>query len=318
MTRRVVVRVPATTANLGPGFDVLGLALDLWNEATFTVDEDAAGEPERWEAVNEGFGAEHLPTDAAHLTLRAFRTVFERLGQPLPARVHLRARNVIPVASGLGSSAAAVVAGVLAANALLGGPLSPEALLSVATALEGHPDNVAPALLGGLTAAWQEARGEPRALALPLAPAWQTKAWLAVAVPQVALRTSQARQALPPQVPHGDAVFNLGRVVLLLEALRRGDVALLAAGVQDRLHQPYRWSLLPGVEAVRQAALEAGAVAVALSGAGPGIVAFAPQMDDATPVAQAMVAAWRQQGIVARGWALRPTMTGAQVRSQGR
>ncbi|HID85374.1 MAG TPA: homoserine kinase [Anaerolineaceae bacterium] len=313
MSRRIVVRVPATTANLGPGFDVLGLALDLWNEVAFTVEEEAAGAPGRWEAVNEGFGAAHLPTDAAHLALRAFRAVFERLGRPLPARVYLHARNAIPVASGLGSSAAAVVAGVLAANAALGEPMAVPALLALATALEGHPDNVVPALLGGLTAAWMGQGGAPQALALPLAPAWQDRAWLAVAVPQVALRTVEARRALPAQVPHADAVFNLSRLAVLLEALRLGREDWLAEGVEDRLHQPYRWPLLPGAEAVRRAALEAGAVAVALSGAGPGVVAFAPQMDDATPVADAMVAAWREQGVAARGWALRPAMTGAQV-----
>ena len=307
--RRIRVRVPATTANLGPGFDVLGLALDLWNEATFTLEEGAAG----WEAVNEGFGAAHLPTDEAHLSLRAFRTVFEHLGEPLPRRVHLHARNAIPVASGLGSSAAAVVAGVLAANAALGAPLDAEALLALASALEGHPDNVAPALLGGLTAAWADDAGAPHALRLPLAPAWQGRAWLAVAVPQVALRTVEARRALPAQVPHGDAVFNLGRLALLLEALRRGDAALLAQAVQDRLHQPYRWPLLPGAEAVRRAALEAGAAAVALSGAGPGVLAFAPHLDDAAPVAQAMADAWRAQGVAAQGWALRPALSGAQA-----
>lgn len=318
MTRRIVVRVPATTANLGPGFDVLGLALDLWNEAEFTVEEDAAGAPSRWAARNEGFGAAHLPTDATHLALRAFRAVFEHLGRPLPARVHLHARNTIPVASGLGSSAAAVVAGVLAANAALGKPLEEGAALALATALEGHPDNVAPALLGGLTAAWMDEDGAPQAIRLPLAPAWQKRAWLAIAVPQVALRTVEARRALPEQVPHADAVFNLSRLAVLLEALRRGWAEGLTQGVADRLHQPYRWPLLPGAEAVRQAARAAGAVAVALSGAGPGMVAFAPHLDDATPVAQAMVNAWRAQGIAAHGWALRPSMLGAQVQMVGR
>ncbi len=314
MKQRVRVRVPATTANLGPGFDVLGLALDLWNEAEFTVSDHG---PAMWRATVDGFGAGRLPTDATHLSLRAFRRVYEHLGRPLPAEVHLHAHNHIPVASGLGSSAAAVVAGLLAANAVLGNPLSTEALLHLATALEGHPDNVAPALLGGLTTAWSAPEGQTQALRLPLAEAWQEHAWLAVAVPQVKLSTAEARRALPSQVPHADAVFNLGRLALLLEALRRGDAALLAQAVQDRLHQPYRWGLIPQSAAVQQEARDAGAVAVALSGAGPGVVAFVPQPGEAPKVAQAMVAAWQAAGVAAQGWALRPAMEGAQVSLQG-
>ncbi len=305
---RLTVRVPATTANLGPGFDVLGLALARWNQATFTLGET----PAPWEAHNQGEGATHLPRDAEHLTLRAFRRLYEHLGAPLPGKVYLETQNSIPVGSGLGSSAAAVVAGVVAANATLGNPLSRQALLALASEMEGHPDNAAPALFGGLTAAWLAADGAAQACRLPLAPTWQERPWLAVAVPEVQLSTAQARRALPQTVPFHDAVFNLSRLALLLDALRRGDPQLLAEAAQDRLHQPYRWALLPAAEAVRRAAQRAGACAVVLSGAGPGVLALVPE-GDAEAVAQAMVQAWAEAGVAARGWALRPAMQGAQV-----
>lgn len=314
MSRQVwKVRVPATTANLGPGFDVLGLALDLWNEATFTLEGDdlpPGSEPE-WQVTLEGEGAARLPTDGSHLSLQAFRRVYEAAGRPLPRRVHLQANNAIPVGSGLGSSAAAVVAGLLAANLALGMPFSLEDLLRLGLPFEGHADNLAPALWGGLTAVWEDALGGPQALRLPLYPVWEGKPWLAVVVPAMDLPTQVARQALPEQVPYADAVFNLGRLTLLLEALRRGDADLLAQAVADRLHEPYRRPLLPGVDAVFQAAREAGAVAVTLSGAGPGVVAFAPTLDHAAPVAEAMLAAWEAQGMAARAWALRPAPSGA-------
>ena len=291
------IRVPASCGNVGPGFDVLGLALDLWNTATFNL------EGERWEIVVRGEGAGRLPTDASNLVLRAARRVWEALGEPVPAGLHVRCENGIPLQSGLGSSGAAALLGVLGGNAVLGNPLSRAEVFRLAAEVEGHPDNVAPSLYGGLTAS-VAVEGGWHVHPLPVAEAWQGRRWIAVVVPDVALSTAASRAVLPEAVPLADAVFNIGQSVLVTEAFRRGDAGLLALAFQDRLHQPYRLPLIPGAEAALAAALQAGAVAAGLSGAGPGLIAFAPQEDDATPIAEAMVAAFQQNGIAARGWAV--------------
>ncbi len=292
------IRVPASCGNVGPGFDVLGLALDLWNTAAFGL------EGKRWEIVVHGEGADRLPADESNLVLRAARRVWEVTGERLPAGLHVRCENGIPLQSGLGSSGAAALLGVLGGNALLGYPLSAEEAFALAAEVEGHPDNVAPSLYGGLTASVAFAGGwhvQP----LPVAAAWRRRRWIAVVVPEVPLSTAASRQALPDAVPLADAVFNIGHSVLVAEAFRRGEPDLLALAFQDRLHQPYRLPLVPGAEAALAAAHRAGAVAAGLSGAGPGVIAFAPHLQDAAPVAAAMVDAFRRHGVAARGWAVR-------------
>jgi len=308
MTERTfTVLVPATSGNVGPGFDVLGLALSLWNETDFILPAEGEG----WSAEIVGEGADVLPRDASHLTLRAVQRVYEFVGAEPPRALKIRSRNRIPVSSGLGSSASAVLAGLLGGNHLLGEPLSREQILALATEMEGHPDNAAPGLFGGFATAWRSGE-RVRALALPLSSAWYEEKRLAVVVPAVRLSTQESRAALPKSVPHTTAVFNLGRVVLLLEALRRDDPDLLAEALQDRLHQPYRFPLIRGAEAARDAALGAGAWAVALSGAGPGVIAFAPSAALAD-VLRAMVDAFANAGVEARGFALNITRRGAVV-----
>ncbi len=302
----VTVRVPASCGNVGPGFDVLGLALDLWNEAHFQA--TGAG----WQIVVKGEGEAILPGDERNLVLRAARRVWEAVGAPLPSGLRVRCHNGIPLQSGLGSSGAAALLGVLGANALLGNPLSREAVFVLAAQVEGHPDNVAPSLYGGLVASVADGEGNWHVRPLPIAPAWQGRRWLAVAVPRVALSTAESRAVLPRQVSLEDAVFNLGHALLVADAFRTGEVEALAVAFQDRLHQPYRLRLVPGAEAALAAARQAGAVAAGLSGAGPGVIAFAPQHDDAGLIAQAMVAAFRQAGVAARGWAV-AIAGGAQV-----
>ncbi len=299
MTTEITVRIPASTGNVGPGFDVLGLALDLWNAATFALEGD------RWRITVTGEGAGALPTDESNLVLRAARRVWEALGQPLPAGLHVRCENGIPLQSGLGSSGAAALLGVAGANALLGHPLSHEEVFALAAAVEGHPDNVAPSLYGGLTASVPAGEGW-LVRQLPVAATWLQRRWIAVVVPDVALSTEASRQALPAHVALADAVFNIGHSVLVADAFRTGDAALLAHAFADRLHQPYRLPLIPGAARALEAARDAGAVAAGLSGAGPGLIAFAPHMEDAAPVAKAMVAAFQESGIAARGWALKP------------
>ena len=267
------VRVPATTSNLGPGFDALGLALRLHN--TLTLEE--AEEP-RVEIEGEGAGA--LPRDATHLAYRGALAVVETVrargadsggarGGALPRAFHLRQHNRIPLARGLGSSAAAIVGGASAANALLGRPLNEQALIDLAARMEGHPDNVAPAVLGGLVACVTTETGEIRYTRLI-----PKRLRVVVAIPEFAVSTAEARRLLPDQVPYRDAVFNVTRTALLVAALAEGRADLLDEATRDRLHQPYRARLVPGLDAVFAAAREAGAHGVALSGSGPTVVAF--------------------------------------------
>jgi homoserine kinase len=277
----VFVRVPATTANLGSGFDVLGLALALYNDVYVTV--RPSGLPLR--IVNEGEGADSLPTNKQHLVYQAMSQLFQKARKPLPRFLDLRLVNRIPLARGLGSSSAAIVGGLLAANTLLGNFFSLGELVILATKIEGHPDNVTPALVGGLCVCVQD-NGRVHY------GAWKERSLFAglkavVCVPSFKLSTQKARSVLPGRVPFGDAVFNISRVALFLTALKSRRFDLLGPAMEDRLHQPYRASLVPGLSAALLAARKAGAHGAALSGAGPSVLALAPT-GKASWVAQAM------------------------------
>ncbi|HEV2439504.1 MAG TPA: homoserine kinase [bacterium] len=281
------VRVPATTSNLGPGFDALGLALRLHN----TVELGAADAP-RIEI--EGEGATSLPRNASHLAYRAALAVLESRtshGKTRPRAFHLRQHNRIPLARGLGSSAAAIVGGAAAANALLGGPLDQQALVDLAAGLEGHPDNVAPAVLGGLVACVATESGKIRWTRLI-----PKRLRVVIAIPEFAVSTAEARRLLPETVPFRDAVFNVTRTALLVAALAEGRMDLLDDAMRDRLHQPYRARLVPGLEAVFTAARGAGAHGVALSGSGPTVVAFG----EAPGIGEAMCRAFQAAGAACR------------------
>ena len=238
--RAVAVRVPATSANLGPGFDTLGLALSVYDELVVT----ALPEP-GLEIHVTGEGAGEVPTDASHLVVRSMAYAFEAVGRELPG-IRLDARNTIPHGRGMGSSGAAVVAGLLAAKGLLAGEVEfgPDTLLRLATELEGHPDNVAPALFGGLTIAWIDENGPQHKKLLvhrgvsPL-----------VFVPEFTMSTSVARGLAPLQVPREDAVFNVSRSALLIAALTQSPELLLAA-TEDKLHQSYRAQAMPATDAL--------------------------------------------------------------------
>ena len=280
------VRVPATSANLGPGFDALGLALRLYN----TLSLEPADTPE---IEIEGEGAATLPRDATHLAYQAALAVAARAegGGALGARAfRLRQHNLIPLASGLGSSAAAIVGGAVAANALLGAPLGRQALLDLAAEMEGHPDNVAPALFGGLVVCARTATGV-RWIRLGPPPLN-----VVLAVPDYHVSTDEARRRLPARVPFPDAVFNVTRATLLVAALTGGRPDLLDEATQDRLHQPYRETLVPGLTDVFAAARRAGAYGVALSGSGPTVLAFG----DAPEIGPAMAQAFQAAGAACR------------------
>ncbi|WP_157472339.1 homoserine kinase [Frankia sp. EAN1pec] len=264
----VRLRVPATSANLGPGFDALGLALGLYDEVSVRLTPSGLS--------IDAVGPDAVPADEAHLVVRAIRATFDELEWAQPG-LALRCVNRIPHGRGLGSSAAAIVAGVTAADALAGGPLGPAGRLRVANAIEGHPDNVAAALLGGLTVAWYEG-DVPRSLRV--APLGELRP--VVFVPSRRQSTEQARGALPKQVPHADAAVNIGRAALLALALSGAEPAagageersrLLLTATEDRMHQPYRLPAMPA-SADLVGRLRAAGIPAALSGSGPSVVAL--------------------------------------------
>lgn len=295
---RVRVRVPATSANLGPGFDALGLALSLHDD----VEVRALGSPEVVVEVT-GEGAGEVPDDERHLVVQALRTALDHVGAP-QSGVHLVCHNRIPHGRGLGSSAAAVVAGIAAARGLVSEPeaLSDDVALALATQMEGHPDNAAPAIHGGATVAWSTAAGvgvAPLVVHPDVAPV--------AIVPANRLSTSSARGVLPSTVPHADAAFQAGRAALLVEALgRRPDLLLDATA--DRLHQEYRRRVMPHSLALVDA-LRAAGVAAVVSGAGPTVLALARRTADGTDADAAIVTAF---GPTLGGWRVLPLPVDAE------
>ena len=289
--QKVVVDVPATTANLGPRFDCLGAALDLNNRFAMRRIE---GGGERFELIIEGSEGSHLRGGPENLVYRAAQRVWKAAGLE-PVALEARVRLAVPPARGLGSSATAIVAGLMGANALVGEPLSKEKLLELAIDIEGHPDNVVPSLLGGLCMTAKAASQRWRVVRCEWAPSVKA----VVAIPSIRLSTSEARRAMPKAIPVGDAVVNLGALTLLLQGLRTGNGDLISDGMHDRLHEPYRWRLIKGGDEVKQAAMDAGAWGCAISGAGPSVLALCEE-DKGPAVSRAMVKAWEAAGVASR------------------
>jgi homoserine kinase len=296
-----LVRVPASSANLGPGFDCLGLALDLWNEVEVAVTGD------HLELQIEGEGAGILPTSEENAIIVAMRKYARQEKINLPAGLQLICRNRIPLGSGLGSSAAAAVAGILIASAFSNNSPERNNLLGCAASLEGHPDNAAACLCGGLVAVMND-QDRPLVRCVAVAPLA-----LAIAVPSLDFPTHQARAVLPKTVSFNDAVFNMSHAVMVIEALRSGDLELLGVAMQDHLHQSYRLSFIPGAEQAVLSAFQAGAAAVALSGAGPSLMAVAHQPEDAAAIASSMVVAFKQAGLSARAFTPHISNQGAEL-----
>ncbi len=293
-----VITVPATTANLGPGFDCLGLALGLHNRVRMALDGSGL-------AVEiYGEGSDVLPRDGSNLVVQAAQAVFERVGFAAEGLV-VQQENLIPIGSGLGSSAAAVMGGIAAANALAGFPLTDEEMLELAVAKENHPDNVTPALFGGLTVT-NSVDGKLLVEHMLMPPMS-----VAIILPEFDLPTAAARAALPLNIPMADAVFNIGRMGMLIPALLKPDFDKLGFAMQDRLHQSYRLPLIPGMAAAFEAARAAGAKAVTLSGAGPSLAAFATEGHDA--IIEAAQAAFAANGLESRAWTLPVDNSGIQI-----
>jgi homoserine kinase len=297
--RPVTVRVPATSANLGPGFDSLGMAFDIYDLVTAEAFVPEPGAPAVQITV-EGEGCGGVPLDENHLVVRSLRAGLTRAGAGRPG-LRLHCRNAVPHGRGLGSSSAAIVAGLLGARGLLADPelLDDAVVFELATAAEGHPDNAAATLFGGFIVAWTEgfgdrgARGVARAVRVPV----DARVRVVLCIPDGELPTSKARAMLPAHVPHGDAAFNAGRAALLVEALSRRPEVLLAA-TEDRLHQEQRAPAMPRTTELLHAVRACGGAAV-VSGAGPSLLVLGIDDGPATAVGTALAAcgpgigAWR-------------------------
>ena len=254
----VKILVPATSANVGAGFDALGLALSLHNTVTM----------EEWDKLDiMASDGSLVPTGTSNLIYRSAKAVYEQLGKPIKG-LRIRQENPIPMARGLGSSSACIVAGILGANALLGNPLTKRQMLTLATSIEGHPDNVAPAMLGGFVSSVFD-EGQVFTAHKEI----NEELAFAAFIPNFKLLTEKARAALPKTVDRRDAVYNLSRAALATAAFCDGDYELLRVATKDALHQQYRLPLIPGGERVFEIAWDLGAYAVYISGAGPTIMA---------------------------------------------
>ena len=297
MRERVTVKVPATTSNLGPGFDCLGMALDVWN--VVEVEVGASG------ISVSGEGESSLPRESSNLVYKSFRLPFEKAGRAVP-EVGITCRNDIPLARGLGSSSAAVVGGLVAGNEVCGRPLSQDDLLELAATTEGHPDNSTPALLGGCRIVVWEG---PRLVTAPVPLPDDLRAVLFI--PEMPMPTDQARRLLPRNVDRQDAVYNMGRVALLVRALSSGDLTHLAVATGDRLHQPARQTIFPAMKNIIRAAMGAGALGAFLSGAGSTVLALT--RDRELTIGYEMADAAAKSSVDGTLKITRPTPQGAHV-----
>ncbi|MDR2430451.1 MAG: homoserine kinase [Puniceicoccales bacterium] len=307
----LTVRIPATSANLGAGFDCIGLALDLWN--TFEL-HLAPGKPGAVSVESHGEAATTLPKDHTNTIARIlFEELEETLGQRPPGALKIICTNAVPCGSGLGSSSTAVIAGLLFAHTLARCGRAPVTLdtlkhtvLPRAVEIEGHGDNVVPALMGGLVVITRTPNGRLLTHPIPAAPQR-----VVVCVPEFSFLTAKARAVLPPTLPRADAIHNIGHAVLTIEALRTGNLPLLAKALDDRMHEPYRLPAIPGAIDARLAAIDAGAAAACLSGAGPGILAFANANHEA--IGKAMSRCFADAGLKARHWTLGTNERGTEI-----
>lgn len=293
--QRIVVRAPATSANLGPGFDCLGMALDLWAEVVVRTSDGPLPPP---------------GPPLGGMVVEAAQRLFSRVGKEAPAGLSAEYIQEIPVARGLGASAVARAAGLVAANALLGEALEREEILALGSELEGHADNMAPVLFGGLQVAVREG---DRVFHAGLAAPEGLKAVLFV--PDMEMPTQESRQVLPDFLSREDAVYNIGHAALLVAALASGRLDLLDVATRDRLHQPARAKVFPAMEAIFRAARRAGALGVFLSGGGSTVLALASQREE--HIAQAMAEAAAGEGTRGHTIVTAPSNAGAQVVEEG-
>jgi homoserine kinase len=304
MTNTAIIRVPATTANLGAGFDCIGAALSLYNEFAFTATDTA----DLIIAVN-GLEADRVHTDASNLAYIALLKLYGKIDRTPPG-VRIEIELGVPLARGLGSSATAIVGGLLGGNALAGNPLSDTEIMDLAIEMEGHPDNVVPALIGGCRLAASSKTG----WAIADIP-WHNTIVPVLAIPNFELSTEEARSVLPTGYNRADAIFNTSHFGLLIRGLETGNPDWLAAALTDRIHQPYRQRLIPGYTDVERAVIAAGGYGMVISGAGPTLLALTSSKR-ASDVAMAMSEAWGIHQIGVQAQSLAIDVNGATVRSK--
>lgn len=300
MSVTVKVRVPGTTANCGPGFDTVGIACTIYSELELILSEKG-----NLTIEIDGEGKGCIPTDENNIIYQAVRTVLDKVGKPYQG-IYLKLYNKIPLARGLGSSAAAIVGGLIAANAATGNTLTKEEIFSIATTIEGHPDNVAPAIFGGITISVMQGDQPAYLRFLP-----EKTLSMVVAIPEFNLSTHRARQVLPDTITMKDAVFNISRVALLIGSLCKGEFHHLQYALEDKVHQPYRQQLIPGMQQVFHAAIAKGAYGAALSGAGPCLIAFTES--NCHEIGAAMVQAFADNNVKADSVILTIDAEGAKV-----
>lgn len=295
------VTVPGTTANIGVGFDCLGAALTIYNEFQFApLDSDEV------EITVEGTEASKVRTDETNLLYRSFIKLYEKI-DITPPGVKIHTKLGVPLSRGLGSSATAIVGGLMGANALAGKPLSKQEICELAIKTEGHPDNVVPALYGNC----QLSVGEPGNWQITELP-WNKDIVPVVAIPDFELSTAEARSVLPHSYSRADAVFNISRMGLLIRGLAANNSKWLETALNDKIHQPYRQELIEGYSEVKQAAIEAGAYGMVISGAGPTLLALCDRLS-VEGVVLAMQEAWKDRGVSPVVKALKLDEVGAVV-----
>lgn len=304
---KVTVRVPATTANMGPGFDCLGMALDIWNTIVVEIDGVETEDAEAGAGIVSisGEGRDSLSTGDDNLVYSSFRRIYDGIGLPVP-EVRMTCENEIPLGRGLGSSAAAVAGGLLAGSALSGANLSRERILELAAEIEGHPDNAAAAVMGGCRIVVSDGSGY---LTEPISVPGELKAILFV--PDVPMPTEEARGLLPKTIDRQDAVFNIGRTALLVNALASGNLRHLGVATEDMLHQPARQKIFFPMKNIFRAAMSAGALGVFLSGAGSSVLALA--RDREYTIGYEMADAAMKSGVDGAIKVTQPTALGAHI-----
>ena len=300
MTGKATARIPASTTNLGPGFDVLGLALQLYSTITLEISGNTS------EVVVNGVDADKIPGNTDHIAFQAAELIFQRNGITKPKGLKLTITNGIPAIRGLGGSGTAILGGLLTANVLCGNQFSRSEILNFASSIEGHPDNVAASLYGGLVISVQE-NENIHTIQLKCDPCLN----VVLAIPDFTLSTQKARNVLPKTVDFADAIYNISRSSLLVASIATGKLDLLSVAMNDKMHQPYRCSLIPGFDDVVEAATSAGAISIALSGAGPTIAAYCLQNMDR--VGNKMQNAFKQHGIPCEIKVLAADLEGAKV-----
>jgi homoserine kinase len=309
---KVSVKVPASTANIGPGFDCLGMALPIYN--TITIEETVLPGTgieinimSEEESVDEMI-FDKIPRDENNLIYKAVEMLYNSIGQE-PSELRINIQTGIPIARGLGSSSSIVVGGLLAANKLLGNPADETALLAIATEVEGHPDNVAPAILGGVVLATQEEDGSLSYCKLDWPDEWD----ITVCIPDFELSTEIARSILPKEVSMLDAIFNAKHLAMLIQAINKADAKLMKLALKDKLHQPYREKLVPGMREIMEAFKhEDGVLGCVLSGAGPSLLVISHKYD-VDKISATVKEIWESQNIKADVRTLKVEQQGAIV-----